>query len=86
MQTISTRVMRNENHKVLREVEAGETFVVTRNGVPVARLTPLAEPQSGDGMGRPSRPATRAHVLGAIPRHFSDLASESVLTELRADR
>jgi prevent-host-death family protein len=28
--------------RCIREVEAGEEFVITRNGKPVARLTPVA--------------------------------------------
>ena len=27
--------------RCIREVEAGEEFVITRNGTPVARLTPV---------------------------------------------
>lgn len=39
--TISQRELRNDSAAVLREVEAGETLVVTRNGTPVAELRPL---------------------------------------------
>ena len=39
--TISQRELRNDSGRVLREVLAGETMVVTRNGVPVAELRPL---------------------------------------------
>lgn len=38
---IAQRVLRNENAKVIAAVEAGETFVVTRNGEQVAELRPL---------------------------------------------
>jgi prevent-host-death family protein len=38
---IAQRELRNDNAEVIRRVEAGETFVVTRNGVPVAELRPL---------------------------------------------
>lgn len=43
--TIHQRELRNESGAVLRAVQAGETFVVTRNGVPVAELRPLARPE-----------------------------------------
>ena len=33
--------LRNENAKVMDAVTAGETFIVTRNGEPVAELRPL---------------------------------------------
>jgi prevent-host-death family protein len=39
--TISQRELRNDSAAVLREVEAGETLVITRNGTPVAELRPL---------------------------------------------
>jgi prevent-host-death family protein len=39
--TIAQRELRNENAKVIDAVAAGETFVVTRNGEPVAELRPL---------------------------------------------
>jgi len=38
--TIAQRELRNENAKVIDAVTAGETFVVTRNGEPVAELRP----------------------------------------------
>jgi prevent-host-death family protein len=38
---IAQRELRNENAKVIEAVVAGETFVVTRNGVPVAELRPV---------------------------------------------
>jgi prevent-host-death family protein len=39
--TIAQRELRNDNAKVIEAVSAGETFVVTRNGEPVAELRPF---------------------------------------------
>ncbi|MCB0903553.1 MAG: type II toxin-antitoxin system prevent-host-death family antitoxin, partial [Actinobacteria bacterium] len=39
--TIPQRELRNDNAKVIDAVTAGETFVVTRNGEPVAELRPV---------------------------------------------
>jgi prevent-host-death family protein len=39
--TITQRQLRNESAQVLREVQAGETIIVTRSGVPVAELRPV---------------------------------------------
>jgi prevent-host-death family protein len=39
--TITQRELRNDSAAVLREVQAGQTLVVTRNGTPVAELRPL---------------------------------------------
>ena len=38
---ISQRELRNESGNVMRAVQAGETFIVTRNGTPVAELRPI---------------------------------------------
>jgi len=40
-QEITQRELRNDSGAILRAVEHGETFVVTRNGSPVAELVPL---------------------------------------------
>jgi prevent-host-death family protein len=39
--TIPQRELRNENAKLMDAVSAGETFIVTRNGEPVAELRPV---------------------------------------------
>jgi prevent-host-death family protein len=39
--TITQRELRNDSARVLREVQAGQTIVVTRNGTPVAELRPI---------------------------------------------
>jgi prevent-host-death family protein len=41
VRTIAQRDLRNDNAKVIDAVTAGETFVVTRNGEPVAELRPI---------------------------------------------
>lgn len=40
--TITQRELRNDSAAVLREVEAGGTVIVTRNGTPVAELRPVS--------------------------------------------
>lgn len=39
-QTIGQRELRNDNAEIMRRVERGESFVVTRNGKPIADLVP----------------------------------------------
>ncbi|BBZ27417.1 hypothetical protein MMAD_17120 [Mycolicibacterium madagascariense] len=39
--TIPQRDLRNDNAKVIDAVAGGQTFVVTRNGEPVAELRPV---------------------------------------------
>ena len=38
---ITQRELRNQSGAVLREVEAGRTIVVTRNGTPIGELRPI---------------------------------------------
>lgn len=56
--TITQRELRNESAAVLREVEAGRTIIVTRNGTPVAELRPL----------RPHRFVLRGTIADAAER------------------
>ena len=38
---ISQRELRNDNGRIMRELDAGRSFVVTRNAAPVGELRPL---------------------------------------------
>lgn len=37
---ITQRELRNESGEIMRKLDQGEAFIVTRNGVPVGELTP----------------------------------------------
>lgn len=50
---ISQRELRNTSGEVMRALEAGVSFLVTRNGVPVGELTPI----------RKLRPSRKEDVL-----------------------
>jgi prevent-host-death family protein len=39
--SITQRELRNESGEIMRRLDEGETFVVTRRGVPVGELVPL---------------------------------------------
>jgi prevent-host-death family protein len=41
--TISQRELRNDNAEIMRRVERGERFMVTRNGKPIATVIPHEE-------------------------------------------
>ena len=41
MREITQRELRNQSGEIMRALDRGETFIVTRNGVPVGELTPL---------------------------------------------
>ena len=38
---ITQRELRNESGSIMRGVERGESFTITRNGTPIGRLIPL---------------------------------------------
>lgn len=82
MKSISQRELRNDNAEVIRGVERGETYTVTKRGVPVARLSPL----TADSDLRCVRPARRRGTYAAMPRVEADVATASVVGELRGDR
>lgn len=39
--SISQRELRNESGEIMRRLDAGESFIITRAGVPVGQLSPL---------------------------------------------
>jgi prevent-host-death family protein len=52
LKAIGQRELRNDNAEIMRRVEAGEGFVVTRNNKPVAQLLPYrAEAVSKPSLG-----------------------------------
>lgn len=40
-EAITQRELRNESGEIMRRLDQGESFVVTRNGVPVGELIPI---------------------------------------------
>jgi prevent-host-death family protein len=77
---IPQRDLRNRNAQIIEQVHAGESFVVTRNGVPVADVTPHV-PTS-----RPPRlrPASEGSGRTGLSREETD-AWLAEVRELRAD-
>jgi antitoxin (DNA-binding transcriptional repressor) of toxin-antitoxin stability system len=40
--TINQRELRNSSGRIMKALDRGETFIVTRNGIPVGELRPVA--------------------------------------------
>ncbi len=40
-ESITQRELRNDSGEIMRRLDQGESFVITRNGVPVGELIPL---------------------------------------------
>jgi prevent-host-death family protein len=81
VRSISQRELRNDNAEIIRAVEAGESFTVTRRGVPVARLTPV--PASDLRRIKPAAPGWDATSL---PRVAASQPMAEHLEDLRGDR
>jgi prevent-host-death family protein len=64
---IAQRELRNNNADILNRVEAGESFVVTRNGVAVADVVPHAERN-----GPPMFPKTKDLAVGRATESVVD--------------
>lgn len=60
---IAQRELRNNNADILNRVEAGETFVVTRNGVAVADVVPHSE-RTGPPMFPETKDLTARQTTG----------------------
>jgi prevent-host-death family protein len=83
MKTISQRELRNGNAAVMDGIERGETYTVTRRGVPVARIVPA----TGEDAGlRCVRPARARFVPGALRRVAPEVPTSVVHDELRGER
>jgi prevent-host-death family protein len=60
---IGQRELRNDSGEVMRRVEQGESFTITRHGRPIADLVPHARPEPG-----PRRTLGELHeVFRALP-------------------
>lgn len=82
MKVISQRELRNENAEVMRGVEQGETYTVTRRGVPVARLVPLTV----ESDLRCDRPAKKRPTYASLARVRTKVPTGEILSDLRGDR
>ena len=65
--TVAQRQLRNDNARVIDEVVSGQTFIVTRNGIPVAELRPVQRQR------RTMVPRAEVHALVSSGLHI-DLA------------
>ncbi len=80
--TISQRELRNGSGEIMRRLQAGESFTITSNGVPVGSLTPMSQPTRLPI----TRPATRRGFDG-FPLHPTPMQSTAaLLDDLRDDR
>ena len=68
-ETITQRELRNDSGEIMRRLDQGEAFVVTRNGVPVGELIPLRRRRF---VGRDTVLAAFAHAPSIDAARFRD--------------
>ncbi len=82
VKTISQRELRNDNAEVIRGVEQGETYTVTRRGVPVARVVPLDHRTDL----RCDRPAKKRPTYSTQARVRISTSTSELMDDLRGER
>jgi prevent-host-death family protein len=81
--TIPHRELRNNSSEILREVQSGETFMITNNGRVVAMLTP---PPTQIITDLPMRRAAIVGGFGDVPKVKLDHPIQDTLDDLRGDK
>jgi prevent-host-death family protein len=76
METVGAYEVKTHLSGLLRRVESGESFTITKNGVPVARLVPIEEKPKPDlqQIAAELRAFRKAHPLNGIS--IKDLINE----------
>ena len=83
--TITHRELRNESGRILREVQEGQSFIITNNGEPVAALQPIASNPLAGVRHEPRKPGSRFRDL--IPeKGTSNESALEALMYLRGER
>lgn len=86
METIPHRELRNDSSRVLARVQAGERFVITNRGLPVAVLTPAAPPATElerlRESGRTRRATPPRRRIADVPRAAA-IDSGELLDDIR---
>jgi prevent-host-death family protein len=73
---IPQRELRNQNAAIIAAVAAGESFVVTRNGAPVAEVRPVMSPR------RTFLPKVELAAVAADSRHIDAAAFRADIDKL----
>lgn len=83
MREITQRQLRNDSGEIMRELDRGESFLVTRNGTPVGELRPIRRRRfvpaelaiaAFSGVGRIDRERFRADVDRAVDQDPTPIA------------
>lgn len=77
---ITQRELRNDSGDIMRALDRGETFIVTRNGVPVGELRPVQRrrfvgAEEAAGVFATLGPIDAARFRGDVGRHIDEGAA-----------
>lgn len=86
MDTISQRQLRNDSGAILRRVQAGESFVITNNGVEVAQLVPFKSRSSPERDALISSGVLVPRRLGRAVLPVPVASDRDLAADLDADR
>lgn len=79
-ETIGQRQLRNDNAEIMRRVEAGESFVITRNGKPIADLIPRARnPKRPRYTGREQQEFFRTQPPMDVEQWYRDREADDLI-------
>jgi antitoxin (DNA-binding transcriptional repressor) of toxin-antitoxin stability system len=79
MTTISIQEMQRDPLGYMRRVEGGETFLVVRDNLPVAKIKPVPAPARGE------RPFGLCAGEFTVPADFDAALSDEVLQEFEGE-
>lgn len=87
MKHVSIREAKDRLPAIVREAEAGERIVITRNGKPVADVVPHQKKKGGldfEALERWKKQRGITRIVGDIPEDFDDpLPEDFLITPLR---
>jgi prevent-host-death family protein len=79
MATFSAYEAKTHLPRLLRQVEQGETVIITRHGKPVAKLCPIGEPAEDDR-------ARALQRIETIRRRAATLSADEIVETIHAGR
>ena len=88
MKTVAIKDAKNRLTEIVRQAEAGETTVITRNGVPVADLVPHQPKKGGlnfDGLRQYLERTGQGRMFGEPSPDFDDPLPEDFLITPETD-
>lgn len=85
IETLTQRQLRNESGRVMRAVKAGQEFIITSSGEPIAKLIPIERKLPPPPISRPRKRVGGWSELG-FERKPARVPLAEMIDELREER